>query len=193
MKRVLLIGDSIRQGYQAAVAEALANAAEVVGPADNGGDSANVLKHLAEWVAQASPDVIHLNAGLHDIKRAYESVKRQVPIEQYRSNVEAILKRLRGEGHARVVWATMTPVNEKWHHEVKGFDRFEADVAAYNRAAVDVATRLGVPIDDLYDIVLEGGRDDLLSGDGVHFTVEGYRVLGRAVADCIRRLFLASR
>ena len=189
MKRVVMIGDSIRVGYQAAVAEALAGVAEASGPPDNGGDSANVLEHLTQWAISDPPDVVHVNAGLHDIKRAFDSMQRRVPLDQYRRNVEAILARLINGTSAKVVWANTTPVNQKWHHEVKGFDRFEVDVRDYNRAAVEVAFRLGVPIDDLYGAVMAAGRDGLLTADGVHFTEEGYRFHGKAVADRILTLF----
>ena len=186
VKQVLLIGDSIRQGYQPFAMQELIGVAAVLGPADNGGDSANVLKHLDEWVIPAPPNLVHVNAGLHDIKRAYNSDERQVPIDRYRENVHTILTRILNETSAKVVWATMTPVNQKWHHEVKGFDRFEADVLAYNGAATEVARKLGVPVDDLFRIVTDAGRDALLTGDGVHLTEEGYRVLGKGVAACIR-------
>ena len=86
----------------------------------------------------------------------------------------------------KVIWATTTPVNEAWHHAQKPFDRFEADVMAYNAAASEIASQLGVPIDDLYGIVTAAGRDRLLLPDGVHFTQDGYRLLGKAVADAIR-------
>jgi len=46
MKRAVLIGDSIRKGYQATVGTTLAGAAEVWGPDQNGGTSRNVLAHL---------------------------------------------------------------------------------------------------------------------------------------------------
>ena len=61
LPRVVLVGDSIRLGYAPRVAERLAGKAVVISPAENGGDSANVLAHLDEWVLRQKPDVIHLN------------------------------------------------------------------------------------------------------------------------------------
>ena len=53
----------------------------------------------------------------------------------------------------------------------------------------EIAFRLGVPISDLYGAVAGAGRADLLTADGVHFTDEGYRFLGKTVADRILTLF----
>ena len=50
MKKVILVGDSIRMGYQASVVKELEGVAEVWGPEQNGGNSANILAHLDEWV-----------------------------------------------------------------------------------------------------------------------------------------------
>ena len=186
MKQVILIGDSIRMGYQPVVAAALRGAAEVWGPEQNGGDSANVLAHLDEWVIDRQPDIVHANAGLHDMKRPFGARRNQVPLDQYRANLETIFRRIQDETHGILVWAKTTPVNEQWHHQRKGFDRFEADVEAYNGAAVALAAAAGVEVDDLCRAVLEGGRDRVLADDGVHFTPRGYNLLGKAVADCLR-------
>jgi lysophospholipase L1-like esterase len=185
MKRVILIGDSIRIGYEKGVAERLAGQAEVHGPAANGGNSRKVLENLAEWALAKPADVIHLNCGLHDLRREF-GAPNAVPLEEYAANVARILGRLKAESKAAILWATTTPVNETWHHAQKGFDRFEADVDAYNLAAVRAAQKAGVPVNDLYTAVQQAGRDRLLKTDGVHFNPDGCALLSRAVADAVR-------
>ena len=93
----------------------------------------------------ASRDLVHVNCGLHDLKRAFGAAS-EVPLDEYERNVRQILQRLQRELGV-VVWATTTPVDENWHHQNKGFDRLEADVEAYNAAARAVAVDLGVPIE----------------------------------------------
>ena len=159
---------------------------EVWGPTQNGGTSSNVLAHLPEWVISRNPDFVHLNCGLHDIKRDFGSENNNVPIQEYRKNVEQILRTIKQKTKTEVIWATTTPVNEQWHHETKGFDRFEADVDAYNREATQIAQKLGVRINNLYEVVMKSGRDRLLTKDGVHFTEEGSVLLSRAVAEAVR-------
>lgn len=185
MKAVTLIGDSIRIGYQDAVRRLLAGRAEVWGPTENGGTSQNVLAHLDEWVVALNPDVVHVNCGLHDLRREFGQTESAIPLKQYVANVRAILTRLRSETQAAVVWASTTPVNEEWHHRNKSFDRFEADVVAYNSAAGQVAREVGVPVNDLFAVVPPKDRDTLLQPDGVHFKPAGYALLGESVAKFI--------
>ena len=66
---VLLIGDSIRAGYQPFVAEALRGVAEVVSGADYGGTSAHIRANLDGWLRVRRYDLVHLNCGLHDLAR----------------------------------------------------------------------------------------------------------------------------
>jgi lysophospholipase L1-like esterase len=186
MRRVVLVGDSIRMRYEGVVHAELRGIAEVWGPAQNGEDSEKVLRHLDEWVLSRNPDIVHINCGLHDLKRPTGSDRPSVPIERYRANVRTILDRIQKGTHSLLIWATTTPVNELWHKQRKGFERAEGDVVLYNRAAMEVAKELQVEIDDLYSVVMQARRDLYLNEDGVHLTPAGSYLLGRAVAGCIR-------
>jgi lysophospholipase L1-like esterase len=186
VRRITLIGDSIRMGYQAFVRAELEDAAELWWPQENGGTSQNILEHLEAWVLAREPGLVHINCGLHDLRKAFGAAEAAVPLSQYRTNVETMLRRILARGGMKVIWATTTPVNEQWHHQRKGLDRFEADVEAYNREAAEVARRLGVAINDLFAVVMRAGRDRYLQEDGVHFTEAGYRLLGETVAEAVR-------
>ena len=190
MRRVILIGDSIRIGYQDVVRQQLGGIAEVWSPEESCGDSSNVLKHLEEWVISRLPDVIHINCGLHDLKREFGASETAVPIRLYEENVRHILGRLKSKTSADIIWASTTPVNESLHHRNKEFDRFEADVLSYNRIANQVARDLQVPINDLFSLMDGAGPENYLQDDGVHFTVEGYLLLGKEVADSIKTRLL---
>jgi isoamyl acetate esterase len=196
MKQVVLIGDSIRMGYEPFVREMLGREAEVWAPADNCSSSRYLMDHLDEWVISRQPDIVHLNCGLHDL--AYKdadgrpSGQRLVPLDEYKDNVRAILTTIRGQTPALVMWASSTPVNERWHIAKKDFPRYEADVDAYNDAGLAAARSLGIPVNDLNRVIAEGGRDNLLSEDGVHFKDAGYRVLAEAVVKMLRPMLAVS-
>jgi lysophospholipase L1-like esterase len=184
LPRVVLVGDSIRLGYAPLVAKRLEGKAIVISPTPNGEDSGNVLRNLEEWVITEKPDVVHLNAGLHDLKLKDKSY--QVPLVEYEKNLKTILERIQTGTKAKVVFATTTPILDNRHAQRKaGFDRFEADVQRYNATAVSIMTQAGVPINDLHTIVEAGGKDALLGGDGTHYTQHGYDLLAAAVTDSI--------
>ena len=186
LPRVVLVGDSIRIGYAPLVAKLLEGKAIVISAKPNGEDSANVLENLEEWVLREKPDVIHFNAGLHDLKLKDGSY--QVPVVDYEKNLTRILERIRKETNANVIFATTTPILDKLHVERKaGFDRFEADVQKYNVAAMAVMKQAGIPVNDLHKLVEDSGAEKLLTSDGTHYTQEGYERLAAAVTDSILR------
>ena len=185
MKNIVLIGDSIRMGYQEVVCGRLAGWGQVWAPAENGRHSENLAAHLDQWAICRPADVVHINCGLHDIARWGDSPA--IPLDDYAKNVRYILTRLQTETDAAVIWALTTPVNQDWHHKNKSFDRFEGDVVKYNAVAQAICGELNIKVNDLYSLVMSVGRDDMLTEDGVHFTAEGYCVLGGQVAECIKR------
>ena len=192
MKQVVLIDDSIRGGYQKVVTKELADVAQVWSPENNCRHTVEVLVNLHPWILQRQPDLVHINCGLHDLKTiVYSERDTIVPLEYYRHNIHQILRTILAHTKAKVIWATTTPINERNAHEahaaVRDFGRYESDVVAYNRAALEVAAKLGVTVNDLYAVVEKAGRDRLLTTDGVHFTEEGSTLLGKAVAESIRQ------
>jgi lysophospholipase L1-like esterase len=186
LPKVVLVGDSIRMGYAPLVTKRLNGKAIIVSAKSNGEDSGNVLRNLEEWVLKEQPDVVHINAGLHDLKLTGRNY--QVPLAMYEKNLKTILERIQKETKAKVIFATTTPILDDLHAKRKvGFDRFEADVQKYNEAAVFVMKQAGTPINDLHKLVETGGREKLISGDGTHYTPEGYEILAAAVTDSILR------
>lgn len=187
-KTVVLIGDSIRLGYENGVRALLGDKATVISPKENGGTSSNVLAHLNEWMVAHQPDIVHLNCGLHDIKRPFDTQILQTPLEVYEENLHIILSRLQNETNAKIVFALTTPVSYARHHTNKDFDRYEEDVQKVNELARAVTGELDIPINDLYNVVMQAGRDDILLPDGVHYNLQGYALLAQQVAAVIQPL-----
>jgi lysophospholipase L1-like esterase len=183
---LVLIGDSIRMGYESSVRDHLAHRS-ICSPDANGGDSSNVLAHITEWVMAHSPKVVHLNCGLHDLKKPFDAGSAQVGLDEYGSNLSEIFDQILGAG-IRLVWASTTPVDEDLHHKNKGFDRFAADVEAYNSVALELSEARDIPVNDLHAVVQTAGPSRLLRDDGVHFTDEGSRLLGKMVSRFVEPL-----
>lgn len=196
MKKVICIGDSIRMGYEPTVVEELDGWAEVVALQDRQcGSTRVILEHLDEWLSD-DLNVVHINAGLHDMAQAPTpdpevppTGESQVPLGEYRANLDRILKRIASTTQAQIVVGLTTPVDLRRQHESdKGIHRTNENVAAYNAVASEVAIQHGVVIDDLHVVVVDNGLALMLNEDGVHFTDEGSAVLGRAVASAIRQI-----
>lgn len=183
---VFIIGDSISMGYTPVVAKKLAGRARLARHEGNGGDTHNVLSRLSEWLAALGerPDVIHANAGLHDLRFWAEKGAYQVPPADYAQNMRLLAAKLKETG-ARVVWATTTPVIDGAPNMSREFPRENSDVEAYNAAALEAVREAGLAVDDLYSLVKERGPEGMMTPDGVHFTEPGCAALGARVARVI--------
>ncbi len=193
MKRVVLLGDSIRLGYQATVRLELTDAACVWAPAENGQHSVNLLFNFWEWVVCLQPEVLHLNAGLWDTRLVARGPDNVIPPDAYQQNVARLVRLARQHTPAKVIWATTTPVIEEAAHRTQlrtnGGGRRGPDIEIYNRLAVIAATENGAVINDLHAVVEKAGRKNVLDSDGVHYNAAGCELLGKAVATAIRSVF----
>lgn len=135
----------------------------------NGGDSALVLAFLRAKAGQGGidADLLLLNCGLHDIKTDPATGAKQVPLEAYRKNLQAIVDVV-ATLRPRPVWVRTTPCDEAVHNPRQpAFHRFAADCAAYNQVADEVMAAAAVPSIDLHTFTRNLG-DDLFC-DHVHF------------------------
>lgn len=178
LPRVLLIGDSISNGYAVPVRRLLAGRANVHRIPANGGPSSNGVFLIEEWLGRGNWDVIHFNFGLHDLKRLDDG-EPQVPVESYRRYLRLIVKRLK-KTNARLIFATTTPVPDARVSP----PRLPADVALYNRVAVEVMREAAVEVNDLYARSLPRLKE-LQMPANVHFTNAGSEELARLVAAAI--------
>ena len=153
MKNVLLIGDSIRMGYDKAVQKSLEPSASVYFPVENCRFASYVLRYLHEYkalVKEGEVDVLHWNAGLWDCLRLFEE-EPHTPIEVYAYYIDRICARIQKLfPQAKVIFATSTAVlSEKMD---KNFKRYNEEIEAYNKAAVDVVKKYRFEINDLYTL-----------------------------------------
>ena len=179
LPRVLLIGDSISIGYTLPVRRLLEGEANVHRPPENGGPTIRGLKQIDGWIGAGPWDVIHFNWGLHDLK-VMDGGQHQVPPADYRSNLEALVGRMKATG-AKLIWASTTPVPEGKLSPV----RRSQDVQEFNGIAAEVMKSHGIPTDDLYTAALYRLKE-IQRPLNVHFTEEGSDVLAGYVAEAIR-------
>lgn len=168
MKNVLLIGDSIRIGYDKSVKKSLEGVANVFYPGENCRFASYVLRYLHEYralVKDGEVDVLHFNTGLWDCLRLFEE-DPHTPIEVYAYYMERVCIRIKKFfPNAKVIFATSTSVqSEKMG---KNFKRYNEEIEEYNKVAVDIVKKHGFIVNDLY--ALSKALPEEAYSDAVHY------------------------
>lgn len=206
MKSVFVIGDSISIQYGPYLEQALngvcsydrkegVSAALVdlnIPTGANGGDSSMVLPYVKDKYSDPTfrPDILLLNCGLHDIKISND--KQQVSLEDYRTNLQAILDCV-GD-NSNLVWVRSTPVVDEIHNADKNsaskgavFKRYAKDLEAYNSAADEIMEGAGKMCIDLYGFTKTLGPDAYC--DHVHFHEAVRKQQGEYIAKVLIEAF----
>ena len=186
MKKVVLLGDSIRLGYDKYVKEALSGVAEVYYPSENCKFAEYMLRFAHEWKKNGQwPDdveLVHWNAGLWDALELFGDDPLST-VDYYANAIGRIAKRLKMLfPNARFVFATSTPV---WEERCSAdFRRHNSTIREYNAAAVAALEGTGTEINDLYALT-ESFPNEYRS-DAVHFyTDAATEVIGGRVLSVI--------
>ena len=182
LPNVLIIGNSISIGYTPYVQKELKGKCNVYRIPENGGDTKICLKKLDLWLGDKNWDVIHFNFGLHDLKRLKNNkldITGEVvnTKEVYADNLNKIVKRLKTETKAKLIWATISLVPEGAKGRIKGVE------VEYNRVAEKIMKDNQIMIDDQYALSLEHPKEQREAN--VHFFEEGKERQAKQVAQHI--------
>jgi len=168
MKNVLLLGDSIRRGYDMSVRESLDGKANVYFPEENCRFASYLLRYLHEYkrlLGEEQVDVLHWNAGLWDCLRLFGE-EPHTPVEVYVYYIERICKRIQKLfPEAKVIFATSTRVDSE--RMDPDFKRYNEEIESYNEAAVKIVTKYGFQVNDLY--ALSATLPAEAHSDAVHY------------------------
>lgn len=176
--RVLLIGDSILNGYGKGVIAQLEGKAYVDAWVNPYNQSEHVNKLLAEVLTTNGPyDVVHFNLGLHGWQKGRIKEGTFEPLT--RAYVQVIKDKL---PRAKIIWANTTPVT------VKGkpgelFPEINDVIIEHNRMAAKVMKDMNVPVNDFYALL--AGKLELARGDQFHWKPEAYKMLADQAAASI--------
>ncbi len=187
-KKIVLLGDSIRLGYDKYVKMAFEDVAEVYYPSVNCCFASYLLRYLYDWKLKMGcgddVDLVHWNAGLWDTLILLDG-ENHTPIAEYAAYVERICRTIGMlYPNAKMVFATSTTAQEELYVDYK---RSNKDVVRYNEVAVEIVKRYGGQIDDLYTLTKEAPKE--YHSDRVHFyTKEGTKLLSNQVISCIEEI-----
>ncbi|MDG2125582.1 MAG: SGNH/GDSL hydrolase family protein, partial [Verrucomicrobiales bacterium] len=175
---VLLIGDSILNGYFGSVTRALAGKAYVDAWVNPHWQSEATNRLLAAVLDSNGPyDVVHFNMGLHGWAEGRIKPGTFEPLT--RAYVGVLRAKLPA---ARLIWANSTPVTAKGNRL-----EFDAEInpiiVGHNRMAAEVMAAAEVPVNDFYSLLADRRR--LAKGDRFHWTGPAYKLLGEAVVGSV--------
>jgi acyl-CoA thioesterase I len=175
MKRVLVLGDSLSEGFglkssqawPALIAEKLRAAGlnnfEITNASQTGGTTTGGLQRLPAHLKRKI-DIFILELGINDAFRG-------VPIAEIRNNLQAIIDLVKArDPDVRVIIAGMQLPNYTEDDYVFAFAQIYADLAAKNSAGL-------IP----YLLESVGGEPSLNQPDGVHPNAAGQKILAENV------------
>jgi hypothetical protein len=170
LPRVLLIGDSICNGYSADVCSELAGTAYVTFYATSKCVcDKSYLRELAFFLDEYTYAVIHFNNGLHSLSSDRVDWER---------NLRAAVKLIKEKGKgAKIIWATSTPLKDP---------ALTAKAKELNALAARVMAEEGVPTNDLFALMDPLDRAANWS-DTFHFKPEAKKRQAQAIGACVRQ------
>lgn len=205
MKNVLLIGDSIRLGYQSRVEKLLGENVKVYAPDENCRFTKFALWGMFSWMEGfGSPkiDAAHFNTGIWDIHRCTADGELFTPIDEFADQQRRLAIQMKSYTE-NVIYANCTPggkgldvedarinalVNTDPEfakvHLTAPMEEWNADIRRYNDAAENVMHGMGIPVNDFYSAII-ADTEKYVCGDGVHMTDEGYDLLAKMAAEKI--------
>lgn len=177
--RVLLIGDSILNGYLKQVIAGLEGRAYVDAWVNPYNQSEHVNKLLAEVLANGPYDVVHFNMGLHGWQEGRIKPGTFQPLT--RAYVAVIREKL---PKAKVIWASSTPVTAK--DKPADLDpEINPIIIDHNRMAAGVMSEMNVPVNDFYALLID--KRKLARGDRFHWTAPAYQLLADTVIASVEK------
>ena len=190
MKKVLLLGDSIRMGYDDYVREMLRGKCEVYFSEENGRFAAFTLWQVNNMIRTFGDfDIVHWNNGYWDMNVEAPMTDAIHPLDEYLHFLRRIARLLKSRD-SKIIFATTTPILGEGialDAQTRARINYKNEwVQTYNDAAKLLMAEEGIPINDLYALCLEDERyykcEDML-----HLTDAGYRRCAEQVCTYILR------
>ncbi len=169
LKNVLLIGDSVMNGFHQSVIDSLKTVANVdywLTPKHLKSD--HLFSDLEKVVSFRKYDVIQFNIGLHGWPEG------RIGDDEYVPQLETYIRTLEAKaGDARLIWASITPVTEQ-DRAVLNKD-INPVIAARNVLAERLMNSHGITVNYLYGLLVD--KLQLARLDRFHWQAEGYSLM----------------
>ena len=192
MKKVLLMGDSIRMGYQSYVKEMLKHECEVIyWENDNGRFVQYSYWQLNQMFKNYGPfDIVHFNNGYWDMNIEPPCEEPLNPIPEYVAGLIKIANYIKKQ-KAIPIFANTLPIysfgSSVDNSGTVASITYNNDwVIKYNKAAEEAMIRESITINDMYSRMLTGPKY-YKCPDMLHLTENGYKECAIVTAEVIRK------
>ena len=179
LKNVLLIGDSVMNGFHQIVIDSLRENANVdywLTPKHL--NSEYLFSDLKIVLTSNQYDVIQFNIGLHGWPKGRIKDDEYIPLlEKY---VQTLIENAKG---AKLIWASTTPVTEQDRAELNM--EINPTITQRNEWAIDVMKKHNIVINDLYGLV--SNKLFLAKLDRFHWLEDGYGLMANQSTGFIKR------
>ncbi|MEI6715529.1 MAG: SGNH/GDSL hydrolase family protein [Verrucomicrobiota bacterium] len=179
LPRVLLIGDSILNGYGHSVVKGLEGKAYVDSWVNPYNQSENLNRILADVLSNGPYDVVHFNMGLHGWQ---EGRIKPGTFEPLTTAYVQVIKTQNPQ--AKIIWACSTPVTVKGK-PTELDDTINTTIVEHNKMAAKVMREQNVPVNDFYSALIS--HLELARGDQFHWTKPAYETLAKLATESILR------
>ena len=178
-KTIVILGDSLTEGYQLAREEAFPHLVElalkkagkevkVINAGSSGATSASGLKRL-DWYLKAKPEILILVLGANDGLRGLKP-------QDTEKNLSVVIEKAQAQGIQVVLGGMQMPTNY-------GVEYRKEFAAIYPRLSQKYKTKL-IPF------ILEGvgGKPEMNLPDGIHPNARGHQVMSQTVLKSLEGL-----
>lgn len=123
--------------------------------------------------------------GMNDLAYILSEQKHVTDLEQFEKNLQSIIRILGKYDNSKVIFLTVTPVNEKIasSREGKNTSRIDAYVQSYNQKLSEVCSRENIAVINVYGALMETDLKKTIASDGVHPTTLGHKIIFTTVLD----------
>lgn len=173
--RILLIGDSITNGYRSYVQSNLPEFSVDMLATSKALDDVMLFKELEYMFLQYEYKIIHFNNGLHGW---------HLQNEQYKTSYEKLIEFLKIlSSNSVIVLVTSTPVTKIG--QITELDMEKNDIVKErNKIVRGLADKYSLAINDLYNNMIE--KPELRADDGYHYIDIGKEYQGKIVSEVIK-------
>lgn len=177
--RLLLIGDSILNGYLKSVTKQLDGQVYIAAWVNPYNQSEHLNQLLAEVLAEGPYDLVHFNMGLHGWQKGRIKEGTFEPLTK--AYVEVIRQKL---PQAKIIWASSTQVIMKGKPTELDAE-INSIIVEHNRLAAKVMKEVKVPVNDFYTLLAT--KLELARGDQFHWKAVAYEILANTVVKSVAR------